>query len=89
MKQSRESNESVENTPPVGSTENTSDDYHVNMIEAEQPALKRRRKNYRDPENAARLSMAMDILMKQRKEGKVQDLKQIAAHFGLESEIIT
>lgn len=87
MKHGRESGTSVENSSPTTTTRDVTEsnpDYHVNLIETEHAAaLKRRRKNYRDPENAAKLAMAMDILMRQRKDGKIQDLKQISAHLGL------
>ena len=50
---------------------------------ADEQSNKRRRINYRDPANAARLATALGILIRQKNENKVQDVKLIAAHFGL------
>lgn len=59
--------------------------YSLNMMEdsAEHHPKRRRRTNYRDPENAAKLTTALGILIKQKEENKPQDLKSIASHFGL------
>jgi hypothetical protein len=58
--------------------------YSLNMIDdTEHHPKRRRRTNYRDPENAAKLTTALGILIKQKEENKPQDLKSIALHFGL------
>lgn len=59
--------------------------YSLNMMEdpGENSGKRRRRTNYRDPENAAKLTTALGILIKQKEENKPQDLKSIASHFGL------
>lgn len=60
--------------------------YSLNMMEQDQTdasGKRRRRTNYRDPENAAKLTTALGILIKQKEENKPQDLKSIASHFGL------
>jgi len=59
--------------------------YSLNMVEeqGDNSGKRRRRTNYRDPENAAKLTTALGILIKQKEENKPQDLKSIASHFGL------
>jgi hypothetical protein len=59
--------------------------FSLNMIDdaVERQPKRRRRTNYRDPENAAKLTTALGILIKQKEENKPQDLKSIASHFGL------
>ena len=59
--------------------------YSLNMMEdhGDHQPKRRRRTNYRDPENAAKLTTALGILIKQKEENKPQDLKSIASHFGL------
>lgn len=60
--------------------------YPMGMMEdpmLDSAGKRRRRTNYRDPENAAKLTTALGILIKQKEENKPQDLKSIAAHFGL------
>lgn len=59
--------------------------YSLNMMEdqGDNSGKRRRRTNYRDPENAAKLTTALGILIKQKEENKPQDLKSIASHFGL------
>lgn len=59
--------------------------FSLNMMEdtGEGQVKRRRRTNYRDPENAAKLTTALGILIKQKEENKPQDLKSIATHFGL------
>lgn len=59
--------------------------FSLNMMDdnGEGQAKRRRRTNYRDPENAAKLTTALGILIKQKEENKPQDLKSIATHFGL------
>lgn len=59
--------------------------FSLNMIEdsSDRQPKRRRRTNYRDPENAAKLTTALGILIKQKEENKPQDLKSIATHFGL------
>lgn len=59
--------------------------FSLNMIDdgGDHHPKRRRRTNYRDPENAAKLTTALGILIKQKEENKPQDLKSIASHFGL------
>ena len=59
--------------------------YAMNMMyqACANPAKRRRRTNYRDPENASKLTAAVAYLIERRKSNKYQDLKSVATHYGL------
>ena len=57
--------------------------YAVSIMPVNDVSKRRKRTNYRDPENASKLGTALGVLLKQKEENAVPDIKSVAIHFGL------